>query len=51
MGTIRVTPQVVEQAIAEALPQFGVEPSQISSDATFEQLNIDSLDLVVNRAG
>jgi acyl carrier protein len=45
MATKTVTPEAVEQTIAEALPQFGVEPSQISSDATFEQLDIDSLDL------
>ena len=29
----------------EALPQFGVEESEITRDATFEELDVDSLDL------
>jgi acyl carrier protein len=45
MATKTVTPEAVEQTIAEALPQFGVDPSEISRDATFEQLDVDSLDL------
>jgi acyl carrier protein len=40
-----VTPEAVEKTIADALPQFGVEPSEISRDATFEELDVDSLDL------
>jgi acyl carrier protein len=39
------TPETVEKTIVEALPQFGVEESEISRDATFEQLDVDSLDL------
>ena len=39
------TPETVEKTITEALPQFGVEESEISRDATFEQLDVDSLDL------
>jgi acyl carrier protein len=40
-----ITPETVETMIVETLPQFGVEPSDISSDATFEDLDVDSLDL------
>jgi acyl carrier protein len=43
--TKTISPEAVEQTIAEALPQFDVDPSQISRDATFEQLDVDSLDL------
>ena len=45
MPTTTVTPDAVEKTIKEALPQFGVDPSEISRDATFEQLDVDSLDL------
>jgi acyl carrier protein len=40
-----VTPEAVEKTITDALPQFGVEPSEITRDATFEDLDVDSLDL------
>ena len=40
-----VTPEAVEKTVVEALPQFGVDESQISRDATFEELDVDSLDL------
>jgi len=40
-----VTPEAVEKTVVEALPQFGVDESQISRDATFEDLDVDSLDL------
>ena len=40
-----VTPEAVEKTIVDALPQFGVEPSDITRDATFEDLDVDSLDL------
>lgn len=45
MSTTSITPQAVEKTITEALPQFGVDPSQISREATFEELDVDSLDL------
>jgi acyl carrier protein len=41
-----VTPEAVEKTVVEALPQFGVDESQITRDATFEELDVDSLDLV-----
>ena len=40
-----VTPDQVEKVVSDALPQFGVDESQISRDATFEELDVDSLDL------
>jgi len=40
-----VTPEAVEKTVVDALPQFGVDESQISRDATFEELDVDSLDL------
>lgn len=45
MPTTSVTPEAVEKTIADALPQFGVDPSEISREATFEELEVDSLDL------
>lgn len=38
-------PDTVEKVVREALPQFGVEPDDITRDATFEDLDVDSLDL------
>ena len=35
----------VEQTVYKALEQFGAEPTEIKREATFEQLDIDSLDL------
>ena len=40
-----VTPDQVEKVVHDTLPQFGVEESQITRDATFEELDVDSLDL------
>ena len=40
-----ITPEAVEKTVFEALPQIGVEESAISRDATFEELDVDSLDL------
>ena len=39
------SPETVEKVVREALPQFGVEPDDISREATFEDLDVDSLDL------
>jgi acyl carrier protein len=41
-----ITTEQIETRVAEALASFGPDPSQITRDATFEQLDIDSLDLV-----
>ena len=40
------TRQEIEQRVIKALEEFGAEPDQISPDAEFEALDVDSLDLV-----
>jgi acyl carrier protein len=40
-----VTPEAVEKVVYDALPQFGADPSEITRDASFEELDVDSLDL------
>ncbi len=40
------TPDAVEARIVEALASFGPDADQVTRDATFEELDIDSLDLV-----
>src|SRR5579875_1003556 len=41
-----VTTEQVESRVVEALTSFGADPEQISRESTFEELAIDSLDLV-----
>jgi acyl carrier protein len=41
-----VTTQQVEARVVETLASFGPEADQISRESTFEELDIDSLDLV-----
>ncbi len=41
-----VTAEQVEARVVEALASFGPDPSQINRGATFEELDVDSLDLV-----
>jgi len=41
-----VTSEQVQARVVETLASFGPDESQITRDATFEQLDIDSLDLV-----
>jgi len=40
-----VTQESIEKVVRESLQTFGAEPEQITPDATFEALDIDSLDL------
>jgi acyl carrier protein len=40
------TPEQIQSRVVEALASFGPDESQITRDATFEALDIDSLDLV-----
>jgi len=40
------TPEAVEARVVEALVSFGPDADQVTRDATFEELDIDSLDLV-----
>jgi acyl carrier protein len=41
-----VTKEQVQERVVEALASFGPDASQITQSATFEELDIDSLDLV-----
>jgi acyl carrier protein len=41
-----VTTQQVETRVVEALASFGADPDQITRESTFEELDVDSLDLV-----
>ena len=41
-----VTTEQVEARVVETLASFGPDPEQITRTATFEELDIDSLDLV-----
>ena len=40
-----ITPEAVETTVRDALTQFGPEPEDIKLEATFEELDVDSLDL------
>ena len=40
------TREEIEGRVFEALEEFGAEPDAINPDATFESLDVDSLDLV-----
>ncbi|MFL5817748.1 MAG: acyl carrier protein [Conexibacter sp.] len=40
------TPEAVEARIVEALASFGPDIEAVTREATFEELDIDSLDLV-----
>jgi acyl carrier protein len=41
-----ITTEQVQDRVVEALASFGPDASQIKREATFESLDIDSLDLV-----
>ncbi|HWF55847.1 MAG TPA: acyl carrier protein [Solirubrobacteraceae bacterium] len=41
-----VTAEQVQDRVVEALASFGPDADQITREATFEELDIDSLDLV-----
>ncbi len=41
-----VNPQVVEAKVIDAIANLGPEREQVVRDATFESLDVDSLDLV-----
>ena len=40
-----ITPDQIEQRMTDALVEFGPEREEIKRDATFESLDVDSLDL------
>jgi acyl carrier protein len=41
-----VTKDQIQERVVEALVSFGAERDEITPDATFESLDVDSLDLV-----
>jgi acyl carrier protein len=43
---VAVTPQAVEEKVIETIASFGPPAEDVSRDATFEALDVDSLDLV-----
>ena len=45
MAEKTITPEAVETTVREALVQFGPEPDEIKLESTFEELDVDSLDL------
>ena len=44
--TTKADPQSAETVIRQGLEEVGADPDQINRDATFESLDVDSLDLV-----
>ncbi len=42
----KVSSDAVEQVIRDGLIELGAEPADISREATFETLDVDSLDIV-----
>jgi acyl carrier protein len=46
MTTVSVTPEQLVDRVFDILVELGPEPEQIHPDATFEELDLDSLDLV-----
>lgn len=44
--TTKADPQSAEAVIREGLEEVGADPAKIDRDATFESLDVDSLDLV-----
>jgi acyl carrier protein len=45
VSTTEVSKEQIEERVNKALEEFGAEPDQISRDAKFEELDVDSLDL------
>jgi acyl carrier protein len=45
-----ITTEQVEARVVDALASFGPDKSQISRSSTFEELDIDSVDLIASRA-
>jgi acyl carrier protein len=43
---VAVTPDAVEAKVVETIASFGPDPALIKRDATFEALDVDSLDIV-----
>jgi acyl carrier protein len=43
---VAVTPQAVEEKVIDTIASFGPDRAQINRAATFEELDVDSLDIV-----
>jgi acyl carrier protein len=43
---VAVTPEVVEAKVIETIVSFGPEAGDVTPGSTFEELDVDSLDLV-----
>ncbi|MEA2421295.1 MAG: acyl carrier protein [Thermoleophilaceae bacterium] len=43
---VAVTPEAVEEKVVETIASFGPDASEVTRGATFEALDVDSLDLV-----
>jgi acyl carrier protein len=43
---VAVTPQAVEEKVIDTIASFGPDRAEITPSATFEQLDVDSLDIV-----
>jgi acyl carrier protein len=46
MTPTTVTKEAIQARVYAALEEFGAEPADLAPDATFESLDVDSLDLV-----
>jgi acyl carrier protein len=46
MATTQIQPQDIEAMVIESLASFGADPAALSRDATLEEVDVDSLDLV-----
>jgi len=46
MSEMTVSREALETRVTEALVEFGAEASAINPDATWDELDVDSLDLV-----
>ena len=46
MATAGTQPQDIEATVIESLAEFGADPAALTRDASLEEVDIDSLDLV-----
>lgn len=46
MSTQETTPQSIEETLFDAIAEIGPDRSDVTRDATLEDLDVDSLDLV-----
>jgi acyl carrier protein len=42
----KTTPQDIETTVMQSLAQFGADPDALTREATLEEVDVDSLDLV-----